>query len=57
MKRITVAITLNDDYAYSSKYRAVRSAMVNAAVAKVTELDLEIASIDAKLGTPRKAST
>lgn len=53
MKRITVAITVMDDY-YPSKLRKVSSAMVTAAVAKATEENLEIRAIDAKIGHIRK---
>lgn len=53
MKRITVAITVADEY-YPSYLRSVSSAMVNAAVAKATEKDLEILAIDAKIGHIRK---
>lgn len=56
MKRITVEITVEDDYAYPSKYRAIRAAMVNAAVSKATENDMTITQINARLGTPRKVS-
>lgn len=54
MKRITVAITVEEDYSYRSKYRAIRSAMINAAVAKATSEDLTISTIEGKVGTPRK---
>jgi hypothetical protein len=53
VKRVTVAITVSDDY-YSHKLRKVRSAMINAAVLKATEEDLEVAAIDAKVGHIRK---
>jgi hypothetical protein len=55
VKRVTVAITVSDDY-YTYKLRKVRAAMVNAAVHKATEEDLEITAIDAKVGHIRKQS-
>jgi hypothetical protein len=55
VKRVTVAITISDDYALW-KLRKVRSAMINAAVLKATEEDLEITAIDAKVGHIRKQS-
>jgi hypothetical protein len=56
MKRVTVAITLGDDsYASQRELRGIKSAMVNAAVAKATDCDLSIVAIEAKVGTPRKA--
>lgn len=55
MKRVTVAITVNDDYS-TYKLRKVRSAMVNAAVLKATDEDLEIAAIDVKVGHVKKTS-
>jgi hypothetical protein len=54
MKRITVAITLKDDYVYGGALRKIQTAMVNAAVAKATEEDKEIAAIMSKTGTVRK---
>jgi hypothetical protein len=56
MKRITVAITVEENYSYSGN-RKVRSAMISAAVAKALDEDLTILAIDAKLGTPRKAAS
>lgn len=57
MKRITVAITLGDDaWASGRELRGIKSAMVNAAVAKATDNDLSIVAIEAKVGTPRKSA-
>jgi hypothetical protein len=56
MKRVTVAITASDDYS-TYNLREVRSAMVNAAVLKAAECDLEISNIEAKVGTPRKSAS
>ena len=50
MKRVTVAITLAEDaYPYHGTLRSLKTAMVNAAVAKATEKDLSISAITAKV--------
>lgn len=56
MKRVTVSITVGENYSLTSGLRKIRSAMVNAAVLKATEENLEIASIEAKVGHVRKAT-
>lgn len=55
MKRITVSITLADGY-YGSSLKKVSTAMINAAVLRATDLDLEIRGIEAKIGHTRKPS-
>lgn len=54
MKRVTVAITFTEGYVSTYDTRKVRAAMINAAVLKATELNMEIAAIDAKTGHVRK---
>lgn len=57
MKRVTVALTLSENtYAGQSDLRKLRMAMVNAGVAKATELNMEIAKIEAKTGHVRSSS-
>lgn len=53
MKRVTVILEVEDGY-YLGTYRKIQTAMINAAVAKTTELNLAISRIDAKVGTVRK---
>ena len=50
MKRVTVAITFVDDGWIERKLKSVRKAMVNAAVQKATDEDMEIAAIEARTG-------
>lgn len=52
MKRITVAVTLSNPNYYDPK--RLKAAMVNAAVAKATEQDAEIHSIETKIGNVRR---
>lgn len=52
MKRITVQITVQDAWP-PAKFNRVGRAMINAAVAKCTEEDLEIAEITQKTGNVR----
>lgn len=55
MKRITVALTLAEDsWNTANDLRKIKTAMINAGVAKATELDSSIANIDAKVGHVRK---
>lgn len=53
MKRVTVAVTFSEDYISSDALKRVLSAMVNAGVLKATELNIQIAALDAKTGTVR----
>lgn len=54
MKRITVQITLSDNYNSAYHARKIKSAMVNAAVAKATYEDAEIHAIDTRIGNVRR---
>ena len=53
MKRVTVAITLADNYMSSYSLKKIKSAMINAAVLKATELDVEIAALEGRVGHVR----
>ena len=53
MKRVTVAITLNENYVSSYNLMQIKSAMINAAVLKATELDVEIAALEGRVGHVR----
>ena len=55
MKRVTVEITFAEGYGYTSDCKKVRTAMINAAVLRATELNMEIASLGARTGHVRKA--
>lgn len=54
MKRITVQVVLADGYYSTNEAKKIKAAMINAAVAKATELNTEIASIDTKIGHVHK---
>lgn len=49
MKRVTVAITLVDDYPYSGDLRKLKGTVVAAAVDKANELGLGIRAVEAKV--------
>ncbi len=56
MKRITVEITVEDDYLPASDQKKMKAAIVNTTVQQATILGLSIMQINAKVGTVRKLS-
>lgn len=55
MKRATVMVMVtiaDDSWGASQSAKKIQTAMVNAGVAKATELDQRIVQIEAKVGTP-----
>lgn len=54
MKRITVQVTLADDYYGNTRSVKIKRAMVTAAVAKATDEDAEIIAIETRIGHVRR---
>lgn len=56
MKRVTVIVTVDDTY-YGDKLRWLKDDMIVAAMGRVQEEALQVLSIEAKIGTARKAKS
>ncbi len=54
MKRITVEITVEDDYIPMHDQKKMKAAIVNSCVQQATVLGLSIMQINARVGTVRK---
>jgi len=53
VKRVTVSITVQDDY-NSSGLRRVKAAMIEAAVSKASEQGFDVMGLEGRVGTTRR---